>query len=46
MTLAELLAHGIHVASVTYDDRETLRAFGEANRIAYPLLSDHGSEVI
>jgi len=46
MALAKLRTHGIHAASITYDARETLRAFGEANHIDYPLLSDAGSKVI
>ena len=46
MALAELRAHGIRAASITYDAQETLLAFSEANQIAYPLLSDQGSEVI
>jgi hypothetical protein len=46
MTLETLRACGIHAAVITYDPRETLRAFGEAYHIAYPLLSDVGSQVI
>ena len=46
MASAALGAQGIHVASVTYDEQDTLRAFGEAYQITYPLLSDTGSEVI
>ena len=32
--------------AITYDSQEILRNFSEANKIAYPLLSDPGSEVI
>lgn len=44
--MEKLRLHGIHAASITYDARETLHAFGEAYHIAYPLLSDLGSKVI
>lgn len=46
MALAKLRTYGIHAASITYDARETLLAFGEAYHIGYPLLSDKGSKVI
>lgn len=46
MTVEELRAQGIQVASISYDGQETLRAFGEAYEIGYPLLSDKRSEVI
>lgn len=46
MALDALRAHGIHAASITYDKRETLQAFGAAYHIGYPLLSDVGSRVI
>jgi hypothetical protein len=46
MTLDKLRTYGIHAASITYDAGGPLRAFGEAYRIGYPLLSDVGSVVI
>jgi hypothetical protein len=46
MALATLRTHGVHAAAITYDARETLHTFGEAYHIAYPLLSDTGSQVI
>jgi hypothetical protein len=41
-----LNAAGINAASITYDSREILAAFGEAYKIGFPLLSDAGSKVI
>jgi AhpC/TSA family protein len=41
-----LKAHGINAASITYDSSEILKNFGDAYKIAYPLLSDVGSKVI
>jgi len=38
--------HGLKIAAVSYDARETLAAFAERFSIGYPLLSDKGSEVI
>jgi peroxiredoxin len=46
LALEALRTNGIHAASITYDTREILHAFGEAYRIGYPLLSDVGSRVI
>jgi hypothetical protein len=46
LALDQLRTYGIHAASISYDARETLHAFGEAYHIGYPLLSDVGSLVI
>jgi peroxiredoxin len=40
------MAHGVNAASITYDSREVLEAFGTAYNIEFPLLSDVGSKVI
>ena len=45
-SLEKLKACGIQAASITYDSREVLQAFGQAYNIEYPLLSDLGSKVI
>ena len=39
-------AAGIKIYAVSYDDREALAAFAEAQRIPFPLLCDVGSQVI
>ncbi len=39
-------AHGINAASITYDSRQILSNFGDAYKIAFPMLSDVGSKVI
>ena len=39
-------AAGVKLYAVSYDDREALAAFAEANRIPFPLLSDADSQVI
>lgn len=39
-------AAGINAASITYDSRDTLKAFSDANQIKFPMLSDVGSKVI
>lgn len=46
MSLAQLKAHGVNAASITYDSRETLQRFADTYRIEYPMLSDVGSKVI
>jgi len=46
LSLEKLKACGIQAASITYDSREVLHAFGQAYNITYPLLSDVGSKVI
>ena len=43
---ARFEAHGIKLYAVSYDDRQTLQEFAEAQDIPYPLLSDIDSEVI
>jgi AhpC/TSA family/Thiol:disulfide interchange protein DsbD, N-terminal len=42
----QLKAHGLAVATVSYDPPATLKRFAEAHQIAYPMLSDKGSAVI
>jgi hypothetical protein len=43
----ELLeTHGIRIAAISYDSRETLASFAEKNAIRFPLLSDRDSTVI
>ena len=37
---------GYKVASVSYDDVTALKAFNDKRAIAYPMLSDKGSEII
>lgn len=37
---------GLGVAAISYDSRDTLRRFADAQHITYPLLSDVGSAVI
>jgi AhpC/TSA family/Disulphide bond corrector protein DsbC len=44
--LPQLKSIGIKVASITYDSRETLKAFSDANHIEYPMLSDPDSQAI
>jgi peroxiredoxin len=38
--------NGVRIAAVSYDSQEVLSAFVHKHAIGYPLLSDHGSEVI
>jgi AhpC/TSA family/Disulphide bond corrector protein DsbC len=44
--LPQLTSIGIKAASITYDSRETLKAFSDANHIEYPMLSDPDSKAI
>ncbi len=39
-------AAGVAVYTLSYDEADALRDFGEAHGITYPLLSDPDSEVI
>ncbi|MBT5192891.1 MAG: peroxiredoxin family protein [Rhodospirillaceae bacterium] len=39
-------AAGIKLYAISYDDREVLAAYAEAEEIPFPLLSDIDSEVI
>ena len=43
---ADLQDQGLGLAVITYDPIETLRGFGDARGIEFPLLSDDGSVVI
>lgn len=43
---ALLEQHGLHLAAVSYDSQDVLRAFAEKYGIGYPLLSDRDSVVI
>ena len=42
----DIQAEGLGLAVITYDPVETLRAFGEARGIQFPLLSDESASVI
>ena len=43
---AKLEAAGVRLVGVSYDDRTTLAKFAKKHGIAFPLLSDAGSETI
>ena len=43
---AEFAQRGLHVASVSYDSVEVLKAFAERRKIGYPMLSDTESKMI
>lgn len=45
-SLPEIRARGLGLAAISYDSRETLAAFAAKHAIAFPLLSDPGSETI
>ena len=38
--------NGVRIAAVSYDSQEILAAFAQKHSIGFPLLSDHGSQVI
>ncbi|MBI1747503.1 MAG: redoxin domain-containing protein [Acidobacteria bacterium] len=39
-------AHGLGLAAISYDSEAILKDFAQRQKIAYPLLSDAGSEII
>ena len=43
---ADIQAQGLGLAVITYDPIETLRGFGDARGLEFPLLSDNGSAII
>lgn len=43
---ALLEQHGLHLAAISYDSQDVLRAFAEKYSIGFPLLSDRDSAVI
>jgi peroxiredoxin len=43
---AALQRNGLGLCAVSFDDRESLRSFAAERHIAFPLLSDPGSEII
>lgn len=45
-SVAQIKKQGFGLAAVSYDSRETLRAFAERYGISFPLLSDQGSKTI
>jgi peroxiredoxin len=38
--------HGIKLSAISYDSVKVIKGFAQKHRIAYPLLSDHGSKTI
>lgn len=44
--VGELKKQGLGLAAISYDQPETLKAFSDARRITFPLLSDKASAII